>query len=252
MTSNIEKYKNDIRKLILTGEAIFKKMKDNKNLAQLRQDFEMWYSESYAIIKIILPDRISDFSKMYYEDKKKEGLKTYFQYTPSTIIKGDIDFSITEFGDNVIPPKVIDIAKSVFDSQIGILKSCEKRFKSSLFDIKQLLQADIFDSELDAARELNKKGFVRGAGAMAGVVIEEHLSQICNNHKITILKKHLTINDLNQLLKDNGVIEIPTWRFIQNLADLRNLCDHKKQQEPTKEQIEELINGVEKIIKTLY
>ncbi len=77
MTSNIEKYKNDIRKLIKTGDTIFKKMKINENLAQLRQDFEMWYSESYAIIKIILPDRISDFSKMYYDDKKKEGLKTY-------------------------------------------------------------------------------------------------------------------------------------------------------------------------------
>ena len=35
MTSNIEKYKNDIRKLIKSGEAIFKKMKDNKNFAEL-------------------------------------------------------------------------------------------------------------------------------------------------------------------------------------------------------------------------
>ena len=250
MTSNIEKYKKDIRKLIKSGETVFRKMKDNKNLAQLRRDYEMWYSESYAIIKIILPDRISDFSKMYYDDKKKEGLKTYFQYTPSTIIKGyDLNLDI---GDSVVPPKEIDIAKSVFDSQIGILKSCEKRFESSLFDIKQLLQADIFDSELDAAVELNKKGFVRGAGAVAGVVLEGHLSQVCSNHKITTRKNYPTINDLNQLLKDNGIIETPTWRFIQHLGDLRNLCDHKKQKEPTKEEIEELIQGVDKISKTLY
>jgi hypothetical protein len=33
--SNIEKYKNDIGKLIKSGDAIFKKMKGNKNLAQL-------------------------------------------------------------------------------------------------------------------------------------------------------------------------------------------------------------------------
>jgi len=249
MTSNIEKYKNDIRKLILTGEAIFKKMKDNKNLAQLRQDYEIWYSESCAIIKIILPDRISDFSKMYYDDKKKEGLKTYFQYTPSTIIKGNL---IIEWGDRVVPPKEIDVAKSVFDSQIGILKSCEKRFESSLFDIKQLLQADIFESEIEASRELNKKGYTRGAGAVAGVVLEGHLKQVCNNHKIAVKKGNSTINDFNQLLKDNGVIETPTWRFIQHLGDLRNLCDHKKQKEPTKEEIEELIQGIEKISKTLF
>lgn len=210
----------------------------------------MWYSESYAVIKIILPDRIFDFSKMYYDDKKKVGLKTNFQFTPSTIIKG------TGWGfdsnDTVIPPKEIDIAKSVFDSQVGILKSCEKRFESSLFDIKQLLQADIFESELEAARELNKKGFTRGAGAVAGVVLEGHLTQVCNNHNITIKKTNPTINDLNQLLKDNSIIETVTWRSIQHLGDLRNLCDHKKQKEPTTEEIEELINGVEKINKTLF
>lgn len=251
MTSNIEEYKNDIQQLIKSGEAIFKKMKDNKNLAQLRQDYEMWYSESFAVIKIILPDRISDFSKMYYEDKKKEGLKTYFQHTPSTIIKGNDDLN-WEMGDRIVPPKEIEFAKSIFDSQIGILKSCEKRFESSLFDIKQLLQADIFDSELEAARELNKKGFTRGAGAVAGVVLEGHLTQVCSNHNITIRKQSPTINDLNELLKNNSIIETPTWRSIQHLGDLRNQCDHRKQKEPTKEEIEELINGVDKISKTLY
>jgi len=53
------------------------------------------------------------------------------------------------------------------------------------------------------------------------------------------------------LLRDNDVIDIPTWRFIQHLADLRNLCTHKRKKEPTKEDVEELINGVEKVIKTI-
>lgn len=246
MLSNIEKYKKDIQKLIETGEAIFKKMKDNKNLAELRQNYEIWYSESYAVIKIILPDRAVDFSKMYYDDKTKKGLKIHFQYTPP--ISEDTTWSFNTYS----PPKEIDVAKSIFDSQIGILKSCERKFQSSLFEIKKLLQADIFNSELDAAIELNKKGFVRGAGAIAGVVLEGHLAQICNNHKITIRKKHPAINDFNQLLKDNDIIETQIWRFIQHLGDLRNLCDHKREKEPTKDNIEELVNGVDKISKTLY
>ena len=246
MLSNIEKYRKDIQKLIETGESIFKKMKDNKNLAELRQNYEIWYSESYAVIKTILPDRAVDFSKMYYDDKMKKGLKIHFQYTPP-ISKG-----ILLGFDTDSPPKEIDVAKSIFDSQIGILKSCNKKFQSSLFDIKQLLQVDIFLSELDAARELNKKGFARGAGAIAGVVLEGHLAQVCDNHKITIRKKYPAINDFNQLLKDNDIVETQTWRFIQHLADLRNLCDHKKEKEPTKENIEELVNGVDKISKTLY
>jgi uncharacterized protein (UPF0332 family) len=99
---------------------------------------------------------------------------------------------------------------------------------------------------------LNKKGFTRGAGAIAGVVLERHLKQVCKNHNITITKRNPTINDLNQLLKDNNIIEVPDWRFIQRLSDLRNLCDHDKEKEPTRGEVEELINGVEKIIKTVF
>ena len=54
-----------------------------------------------------------------------------------------------------------------FHQQLIILKSAKGRFESSLFDIKQLLQSDLFDSELEAAKELNNKGFTRGAGAVA-------------------------------------------------------------------------------------
>lgn len=239
MESKIDKYKLDIQQLINDGETILKKLNTTYDLVQLKQEFEIWYTESLALIKVVLPDRINDFSKMYYNDKTKNGLMTYFQHIPSML---------DEWGDSTI----IDQVKSVLDSQIGILKSCEKRFESSLFDIKQLLQADIFDSELDAARELSKKGFLRAAGAIAGVVLEGHLKQVCINHNIVIKKTNPTISDFNQLLKDNEIIETHDWRFIQRLGDIRNLCDHKKQQEPTKEEIEELIKGVEKIIKTLF
>lgn len=224
MESKIDKYKLDIQQLINDGETILKKLHTLDDLVQLRQEFEIWYSESYALIKVVLPERINDFSKMYYDDKTKKGLKTYFQYIPSMFIT---------WGNTTI----IDQVKSVLDSQIGILKSCEKRFESSLFDIKQLLQADIFDSELDAARELNKKGFLRAAGAISGVVLEGHLKQVCINHNIVIKKTNPTISDFNQLLKDNEIIETHDWRFIQRLGDIRNLCDHKKNESQQKKKL---------------
>jgi hypothetical protein len=49
-----------------------------------------------------------------------------------------------------------------------------------------------------------------------------------------------------------GVLETPTWRGIQRLGDLRNLCDHNKNKEPTDTDVLELIDGVEKITKTLF
>jgi len=139
-----------------------------------------------------------------------------------------------------------------FGTQLAILEATRTRFESSLHDIRQLLQADLFDSELDTSRELLKSGFLRASGAVAGVVLEKHLRQVVTNHALVIWKQHPTISDFNDLLKTNGVLDVPAWRNIQRLGDLRNLCDHNKHRDPTKEDLDELINGVEKLTKTLF
>ncbi len=121
-----------------------------------------------------------------------------------------------------------------------------------MFRIQQLVQADLFDSEIAAATELIKHKFNRSAGALAGVVLERHLKQVCNNHNVKVTKKNPNIADLNNILKNAGIIEMSTWRFIQYLADVRNLCDHDKNTEPNNDEVSDLINGVKKIIKTVF
>jgi hypothetical protein len=199
------------------------------------------------VVKFLLPDRAADFVKLYEKPKGRKEI-AYGNYVIEDYLQG---LRVTRGGleIEVVSPKA---AIPQFRQQLNILKSAQKRFDSSLFDIKQLLQADLFDSELEAAKELNKKGFTRGAGAIAGVVLEAHLTQVCVNHTIKITKKAPTINELNDLLKSNNVIEVSTWRFIQHLADLRNKCDHKKKTDPTQQEIEELIEGVEKIAKSIF
>ncbi len=87
---------------------------------------------------------------------------------------------------------------------------------------------------------------------MAGVVLEKHLFQVCNNHKIKVIKKNPTINNLNELLKSKDIIDIPAWRKVQHLADLRNLCSHSREEEPKKEEVTNLIKGVDEIIKNIF
>lgn len=269
MISNLEKYKKDLEQLIIEGNSLFNAMQFEcypkefktqakktfnekqylellKNLPSFTEKYQYWYTESLSIIKLLLPDRMNDFVKLYEKPKGRKDIK-YGNYVIEDYLQG---LSVTRSQyEKVVGPEA---AIKQFQQQLNILKSVKRRFESSLFDIKQLVQADLFDSELDAARELNKKGFTRGAGAVAGVVLESHLSQACDNHKIKVTKKNPTINDLNQLLKDNEVIEMTTWRLIQHLADLRNLCDHKKKRDPKTEDIDELIKGVGKITKTLF
>jgi hypothetical protein len=109
----------------------------------------------------------------------------------------------------------------------------------------------LFDSEVDVARELLKHKFVRAAGAVAGVVLERHLAQVCDDHGVKVGKVNPGVAVLNQALRDAEVIDVPQWRFNQHLADIRNLCGHNKDREPTTEQVQDLIDGTAKVLKTI-
>lgn len=103
------------------------------------------------------------------------------------------------------------------------------------------------------ASYLLDNSFKRAAGAMAGVVLERHLKQVCLNHDARVPKKRqVSISDLNDALKQNKIIDTPDWRRIQLLGDLRNKCDHEKDVDPTDDEVNELIAGVKKITQTLF
>lgn len=267
--NNLNKFKKDLEELISEGNKLIISMqfecypkqfeehfKSNskksfdefkKTRKTIKEYYQTWYSESLILINQLLPDRVTDFKKLYEKPKTRKSIE-HSNYVIEDYLQGLV---VTRSYNNekIVGP---ESALNQLEQQVAIIKSIEKRFESSLFDIKQLTQAEIFDSELDAARELNKKGFIRGAGAIAGVVLEKHLAQVCVNHKIGITKKNPSISDFNDKLKLEEVIETKDWRKIQHLGDLRNLCDHNKDKEPHKEDVEDLIEGVERLIKNLY
>ncbi len=118
-------------------------------------------------------------------------------------------------------------------------------------NIQVELYSELQDAELSTARSLTRIN-ARAAGSIAGVVLEEHLQKVCNNHGVKTAKKNPGIADLNNALKDERLYDIPTWRKISYLGDLRNICSHKKEDDPTKDQVAELIDGVDWTIKNAF
>ena len=251
--NNIQRYEADFKSLVELGQRIYSDLlrssREGKDAAQramlrLSADYQRWYTESLYILEQLLPKRLAEFQQLYEGDRRRRAIETT-NYSIQDWLRGlgiGTGEGLTNFS----------IAAMRFGTQLNILKSVEVRFDSSLCDIRQLVQADLFDSELDAARELKGRGFLRAGGAVAGVVLEKHLGQVLENHGIRTRKKSPTINDFNELLKCSEVLDIPSWRQIQRLGDIRNLCDHNKEREPTREEVEELIDGAEKYLKTLF
>ena len=236
----IEELENEIQNLLEEGNEIAQDLKSDKR-KKFILEYETWYSKSLIYIKKINNDRVEDFKCLYKLEKRKE--ITYSTYAIADALNGVC-----------VPVRHITpvSAYSKIIQQVSILKATKELLRAKVYQLQELLQADIFDNELSSAKELNKKGFYRAAGAICGVVLEEHFQNLLDKHDISISKKNPTINDYNDLLKNNAIIDVPTFRQIQFLGDIRNLCDHKKDENPTKEQIDDLIRGTDKIIKTIY
>lgn len=236
----INEISEEIEELIKFGTKIANDV-TTKERKKFSLEYETWYSKSLLYIKKINVDRLDDFKCLYKNDKRKEITRT--TYTISDALQG-IKNDYREIKPANAFQKIMQ--------QVSILKATKELLITKVYQLQELLQADIFDNELNSAKELNRKGFYRAAGAICGVILEEHFSQIIEKHSIKNTKNNPTINDYNDLLKSNSIIDIPTFRHIQLLGDIRNLCDHKKKEDPTKEQIEDLINGTDKIIKTVF
>ena len=259
MRTNLTRYQEDLERLIKLSDQMYldfalaasgkKAKKGETNPGEVFfSSYQQWYSEALEVIRQILPNRLEEFQLLYQGIDKRKNInaQTYSIKDWLLGIRSPVDIlsGRKHFED-------VGIVFMQFQMQREIFKSARLRFESSLLEIRQIVRADLFDSEVESARELLKNGFLRAAGAVAGVVAEKHLSEVCQNHNLSIGKKNPTIATYNDALKKEGVIDVPQWRPIQRLGDLRNLCDHNKEREPTKDEVTELIDGVEKLTKTL-
>jgi hypothetical protein len=187
MAANIERFKKDLERLLQTGQQldaamvhevdptnfmkqITKQLGDKakaealvQNLPDFKRDYEGWYSECLALLRQVLPDRPHTFVALYEKPRPRKSLPGYSEYV------------IEDYMDNLVVTRRIDVKANTasavpkFRQQLAILSAAERRFTSALFEIRQLVQADLFDSEIDAARELAKHKYLRAAGAIAGV-----------------------------------------------------------------------------------
>lgn len=218
-----------------------------KDLPNFKNNYQAWYSKSQTLIKQVMPGRLADFMSYFGSPKERKEI-TFQNYMIRDYLQG---LEVTRGPEkHVIASGRAAIPE--FQQQLYIVMAAKSMLNSTLMDLTSILQADLFDTEVEESEALAKAGHLRAAGVICGVVIEKHLYHVCEIHNISVRKRNPNISDFNQTLRDASVIEVPQWRYIQHLADIRNICGHKKEREPTKEEIDDLIVGTKKVLKTVF
>ena len=235
LTANSDQLKKDFINIVTDDD------QSNDHRLQWAIDYQLWYSEAVMVARQILPHRVKEFEESYQKDPKRKSVDA-MTYSISDWLLGVNAHRVN---------KKVSVGNRLL-IQFSILRAAVELFDSSLSNIRATVQADLFDAESDAAKELLRNGFLRPAGMLSGVVLEKHLAEVAQTHRIKSRKQSPTINDFNEALKAAEILDIPTWRKIGYLADLRNLCAHNKEREPTKDEVTDLIDGVVKLTKTLF
>jgi len=245
--STSEEIKKEFQILLDSQNELLNLAKDIKDSIKFGTKYQGWYSRAYKLVEAFAPERLNEFTSYYLIDTKRK-VVNIDNYVLQDYVKGNsapYDMYNRPLWDvnNLIMIRILN--------QMQIMASLSYRIDAVLQDVTGHLFAELQDSELQAAAQL-KKISKRAAGALAGVVLERHLQRVAVNHKISISKQNPTIGDLNDPLKNNSIYDTAVWRKIQLLTDIRNLCSHQKSIEPTEEQVDELISGVNSVIKSVF
>jgi hypothetical protein len=110
--------------------------------------------------------------------------------------------------------------------------------------IRNLVQAELFTSELEQAEELLKSGYATAAAVIAGVVLETTLRDLCSTHEL----EHGSLNKMNDDLAKAGAYNASQKKRITALAAIRNSAAHGKPEEFTAGDVKGMIDDVERFL----
>jgi hypothetical protein len=240
-----EAIREQLDMLVKKGNELFTLLTEKKDVVEFGTAYQDWYTRTLPLVRSLALDRFPEFRGYYEVDPKRKAI-------------GPASYVLQDYVNGISPAPDWQ-GKVAFDhwqaalarmlNQVQILVSLSSRIEGVLTNVEGHLLADIEDRELRAAADLSKSN-LRAAGTLAGVVLERHLGQVASNRGVKIGKKDPTVGDLNEALKKGAAYELPTYRKIQFLADIRNICCHNKGREPTVDEVTELLRGVGAVIKT--
>jgi len=125
----------------------------------------------------------------------------------------------------------------------AVFTAAHEDFKGGyLISVRNLVQAEIADSELDQARELHKSGYISAAAVVAGVVLETTLRTLCDAQGLS----HGRLDKMNADLAKAGQYNSLMQKRVTALAAIRNSAAHGSTSDFTAADVFSMIADVER------
>lgn len=204
-----EKIGQRLEYLVSTGNSLTQSLGDYQNYDnQLAQQLSQW-----AISCLSLLERVFDPSSKYYVE--------FMDY----------------YNMGLANPHPLHMA-------LGVLKAAEDDYKYGfLFDIRNIIAAEMFDDFLDQAEHLLAASYQGPAAVIAGCVLEDGLRKLCQRYSISLPDKP-KLDIMNVALAKSGAYNPLTQKKILYLAGIRNKAAHGQWKDLTDADVSDLLNGV--------
>lgn len=136
------------------------------------------------------------------------------------------------------------VDRSNINKMLGVLQAAKDDYENgALFDIKILIEADLFDNFLEQADHLLQKDYYQPAAVIIGCVLEDGLRKLCDKNTIS-LPDRPALDRMNSDLAKKGIYNKLSQKQITAYADVRNNAAHGKWNEFAKTDVEDMLKGV--------
>jgi hypothetical protein len=113
-----------------------------------------------------------------------------------------------------------------------------------LNNLRNLVQAEVFDDELEQATELLNNGYKTPAAVVAGIVLEVKLKELCTKNEIPLGK----LGKMNEDLYKAGVYSLLLQKRVTALAQIRNDAAHGNANSFQDSDVTSMIDDVRKFV----
>lgn len=138
------------------------------------------------------------------------------------------------------------------EQAFGVWLSVKDDFESGgIFELRRLVEAEVFDEFLEQAEHLLEAGYFQPAAVVAGSVLEDGLRKLCFANNVAMPAKP-KLDWMNGELAKIQIYSKLIQKKITAIADLRNNAAHGKWNEFEKSDVESMVHDVRNIMTKYF